>query len=99
MAACINEKMVCMVVERLGRAGIKAMLFLYKHGKNNAYQITLKAGMSTGATKGVLLELVNMGLVKQEEGRGIEILYSLTEKGKKVAEHLDAIETILADNA
>ncbi|MEM4406208.1 MAG: winged helix-turn-helix domain-containing protein [Candidatus Methanomethylicaceae archaeon] len=98
MEVCINEKMMYMVVERLGRAGIKALLFLYKYGRNNAYQIIQKAGMSTGATKGVLLQLVNMGLVKQEEGRGIEILYSLTEKGKKVAEHLNAVEELLSDS-
>jgi len=92
-----NRRMVCVLVEELSMAKIKILLYLLKHGNANAYTIMRGAGTGTGHTKGVLLDLVRMDLVRQEEGKGTEILYFLTEKGRKVAEHFNIIDKLLSD--
>lgn len=92
-----NGETVCVVTELsdIGKAGIKALLYLLRNGESNAYQMTKKAGMGTGNTTAVLRGLHILELVDEKEGRGNENVYFLTEKGKAVAEHLDAAEKIL----
>lgn len=94
-----NGRMVCILAEELSMAKIKILLYLLKRGKSNAYTIMRGAGTGTGHTKGVLLDLIQMGLLLQEEGKGTEVLYFLTEKGKKVAEHLNEINKLLSNSA
>jgi predicted transcriptional regulator len=92
-----NGRTVCVLLENVGKAGIKALRFLLKHGETNAYRMTIEGSMGTGNTRSVLLQLHKMELVVQKEGKGNEILYALTEKGKKVAGHIEAAEQLLSE--
>lgn len=94
-----NDKAVCELLEKIGQAGIKAIIYLFRNGESNAYQMTIKGSMGTGTTRPVLLQLHVMGMVDDKPGRGNENIYFLTDKGRKVAEHLDAAEKILSEGA
>jgi hypothetical protein len=89
-----NGKLVSPLIERVGKAGMKALLFLYRYGETNAYSMTKKADMGSNVTT-VLLKLGALNLVTQEKGDGNENIYKLTEKGQKVTEYLDLADQIL----
>jgi predicted transcriptional regulator len=94
----IDSKTVCvLLIEKIGTAGMKAIVHLSKFGESNRRQIILKSSMGTSSTKGVLLQLCRIGLLADKEGRGNETIYFLTEKGKRVAEHINMIEEILSE--
>jgi hypothetical protein len=93
----INDETVCVLLEDVGKAGIKALIYLFRKGETNVYQMTLKGSMGTGNTRSVLLQLHKLGLVEDKEGKGNETIYSLLDKGKRVAAHLDAAERILSE--
>lgn len=94
-----NNETVGVVLEDVGQAGIKALIYLLKVTESNKYQMVQKSSMGTGSTEGVLLRLYRLGLIQDRPGKGTETIYSLTEKGKKIAEHLDAAERILSEGA
>jgi len=98
----IDGKTVCVLrhlIDDIGVAGMKALVYLLKNGECNKRKMVIGASMGTSSTKGVLLQLKILGLLDDKEGRGQETIYYLTEKGKKIAEHLDMIEKVLSEGA
>lgn len=83
------------MIEKLGQSGIKMLLYLLKNGESNKNTIRINAEMGVEGVLKAVNELGKRGLIADREGRGTEVLYSLTEKGKAVAGHLDAAEKIL----
>jgi|GEM_PF-5590408 DNA-binding HxlR family transcriptional regulator len=94
-----NDETVCILLERVGYGGIKVLLYLLKHEESNKNQMRVKAEMGPNSLEGTIHRLHVLELVAEKEGRGTEMLYSLTDKGKKVAESLDTAERILSEGA
>lgn len=91
----LNDETVCLLLEKVGYGGTKVLLYLLAVGESNKNQIRLKAEMGPNSLEGSVHRLAMLNLIQEREGRGTEVLYSLTEKGKTVAGHLDAAEKIL----
>jgi DNA-binding MarR family transcriptional regulator len=90
-----DSKSVCVLIEKLRSSGIKILLYLLKVGKANKNTIRIEAGMGVESVSGALFTLYKLGLIKDEPGKGTETIYSLTEKGKRLAEHLKAAQDLL----
>jgi len=88
-----------MLVEELDISGIKMLLYLLDVGESNKNQIRIKAAMGVEGVLNAINNLNNLGLLTERPGKGSEKLLSLSEKGKRVAIHLDAAEKGLSKGA
>ena len=94
-----NDKSVCVLLEKIGQSGIKFLLFLLKYGDSNKNQIRIKAFMGVESVINTALKLYKVGLIIDKPGRGTETLYSLTDKGRRVADLLKQADDILSEGA
>jgi predicted transcriptional regulator len=86
---------VCVLIEKLGQSGIKMLLFLLKKGESNKNSIRINAEMGVEGVLKAINELGKRGLITDREGKGTETLYSLTSKGKEIAELLKKADDLL----
>jgi predicted transcriptional regulator len=91
----LKNKLGYALIEKLRSSGIKILLYLLKVEKANKNTIRIQAGMGVESVSSALFTLYKLGLIKDEKGKGTETIYSLTEKGKKLAEHLKAAQELL----
>ena len=79
---------------------LRLMVFLYEHDEYMLSDIWDDSGVSRNSGSGAMELLKKYGLVKNridDSKYPPRYLYSLTEKGKKVAEKLKEIEEILKE--
>lgn len=69
------------------RHRLKALLFLYQIGRTYVIDIADEFELSQGTTSNQLQILYRCGLLKRER-EGNLVFYSLTERGKRLAEFL-----------
>ncbi len=94
-----HSKSVCVLIEEIGTSGIKMMLYLLKKGESNKNQIRINASMGVEGVLNAINDLGKRCLIVDRKGKGTEVLYSLTPKGKKVAEYIAEAERVLSDGA
>ena len=78
----------------------EVLLNLYKNGEQNKQTLYASVSKSTMTVADRVNELKEMGLIEIEIRRFNSNVHfvSLTEKGKKVAEKIQEIESILSEN-
>jgi len=82
------------LIERIGVAGIKVLLILFKSGKMYIREIIREAGVGYTSIYRALHDMSELKLIDEEISEGKRFIM-LTEKGKKVAEKLLEIEELL----
>ena len=80
-------------------AVIRLILYLYKHPCSNTTRILKSSSAGQKAFYSAKKFLEENGLLEIETSQKLPYnpLYSLTDKGKKIAEHLSEIEKILTN--
>jgi DNA-binding MarR family transcriptional regulator len=78
---------------------LRILVYLLKRGAASRTDLRRDIDASVAAIYNALPKLRKLGLIKEEgkESFPFTIHVSLTEKGKKVAEHLEEIERILTE--
>jgi len=87
---------VNMPVEGFG-PDVRSLIILIKHVKIKRSDLQTRYGMNYNVAKSALERLENLGLVLYEVtgDRYDTVYYSLTEKGRKVAQKLEEIDEII----
>ena len=84
-------------LEKFSINDFRVVLYLYKVGEANVTQTARELGMSYSTAYKTYYKLLYYRLVDQKRGDRTEILYTLTHRGKKVAEYLLKINEILEE--
>ncbi|MGF3498656.1 MAG: hypothetical protein ACQXXL_03410 [Candidatus Methanosuratincola sp.] len=83
------------MIEELGESGMKMLMMLNK-GPAKLSDFKIELGMGSEAIYRCLVILLKHNIIKEEEDvKGNKRIFSLTEKGKKVAEYLKAAQDLL----
>jgi len=82
------------LIERVGIAGIKVLIALFKKGELHIREIVREAGMSYTSLYRALHDLLTLKLIEEEIREGKRII-RLTAKGKELAELLMKAEELL----
>ena len=69
--------------------------YLLHHPRKNKTEIMSTEGRNLTTKNRRIDELLAYNLLEVEEGYRRETIYSLSDRGRRIAEHLDAISTIL----
>ncbi len=69
--------------------------YLLHHPRKNKTEIMSTEGRNLTTKNRRIDELLAYNLLEVEEGYRRETIYSLSDQGRRIAEHLDAISTIL----
>lgn len=78
-------------------SNIRIMLYLLKRGSARYSEILKNVGLSRGALALTLKDLQDDELIERrvEATRPIQTMYSLTAKGKEIAQHLESIKKLV----
>ena len=79
-------------------SNIRVMLYLLERGRARYSELLKGVGLSRGALALALRNLQDDGLIekKVEATRPIQTTYSLTDKGKEIAKHLESIKKLIS---
>lgn len=76
---------------------LEILVHLHRNEKATISNFIKKAGLNQRTTYSAISNLQNQKLVRQEVSDGFPVYkyYKLTRKGKKIAEHLEEIDSLL----